>query len=291
MSAKLMLVAGATILSLVLGSAGGAAVSVAGQPAVEGPAEDAQIPRRLRARAYGVLASIDGGTLATVAPTGPVDFITDANTLFFAGGKRAALGDFAPGDVVGAVGWREASGGVFHAFAVIKLAGDRRFPVAGKLVAVDEDTLTVEVPAGLLATVRVDDETTYRVRGVEDPGLDDLAVGMRAVARGTLNPDGSLQAQVVGAEEAGPRPARLRGKIVAIKGDAFTMRAAARRVVVQTSEATEFRVLGVENPTIADLSVGDEVAVAGVLEEGGTLRATLVIGRPRPAAPPAPRGR
>jgi hypothetical protein len=283
MSAKLILVAGTTILSLVLGSVGVAAV-LPDRPAVEDAIDGVQIPRRFRARVYGAIESIDGGTLTAATPAGPVDLVTDVNTLFFADRERVALGDFGVGDFVGALGWWEAGGGAFHAFAVAKLAGDRLFPVAGTLAEIDGDVLTIETPGGLPAVVRVDGETEYRIRGVENPGLDDLEVGMRAVARGTLNPDGSLQAQVVGAEEAGSRQARLRGEVIAIAGEAFTMRAQRREVVVQADESTEFRVPGVEHPTIAGLEVGDRVTVEGVMEEIGTAHAALVIVLPDDAA-------
>jgi endonuclease YncB( thermonuclease family) len=290
MNAKMILVAGATILSLALGSAGISAVlpdEAVAEEAV-GPAEaadDAGIPQRFRARAYGAIEAIEGRTLTVSTPVGPVDFVTDVNTLFFADKERVTLGDFAVGDTVGAVGWWEEGGGVFHAFAVAKLAEDRLFPIAGTLAEIDGDTLTIETKGGLLATVHVDDETKYRIRGVEEPGLDDLEVGMRVIARGTLNPDGSLQAQVVGAAKAGPRQARLRGEVVAIEGDTLTVRTQrGREIVVQTDDATEFRVPGVENPTIADLKVGDKVAGEGVMEEGGTARATLVVVLPEDVA-------
>lgn len=283
MSAKMILVAGATILSLALGSVGVAA-ALPDRPVADDAIEDTQILQRFRARTYGVIKAIDGGTLTVSTPAGPVDFVTDVNTLFFAHRERIALGDFAVGDVVGAVGWWEEGGDVFHAFAVSKLAEDRLFPVAGTLAETDGDTLTVETRGGQSTTVHVDAETEYHIRGVEDPGLDDLEVGMRVIARGTLNADGSLQAQVVGAEKAGPRQARLRGEVIAIEGDILTIRAERRRIVVQTDEETEFRVPGVENPTIADLEVGDKVAGEGVIGEDGTVYATLVIVLPDDAA-------
>jgi hypothetical protein len=288
MGAKLILIAGATILSLVLGSVGVAAVlpDAPAEKAAEpgGAADGVRIPERWRARAYGVIEAIEGGTLTAATPIGSVAFLTDVNTLFFADKERVALADFAVGDVVGAVGWWEEGGGVFHAFAVARLAEDRLFPVAGTLTGIDGDTLTIETRGGLSATVRVDAETKYHIRGVEDPGLDDLELGIHLIARGTLNPDGSLQAQVVGAEKAGPREGRLRGEVVAIKGDTFTVHTLrGRDIVVLTDEATEFRVPGVENPTIADLKVGDKVAGEGVAEEG-TIRATLVVVLPDDAA-------
>lgn len=282
MNAKLVLVAATTILSLALGSIGISAAlpdepPVAAADASQEAVDDGDIPARFRARVYGVIAALEGGALAVTTPAGQVDFVTDVNTLFFADRERVTLEAFAVGDVVGAVGWWEEDGGVFHAFAVSKLAGDRIFPIAGTLTEIDGDALTIETADGLLVTVHVDEGTRYHIRDVEDPGLDDLEVGMKIVGRGMLNPDGSLQAQVIGAAEAGPREGRLRGEVVAVEGDTFTVRTQRAEIVVQTDEETEFRVPGVENPSIADLEVGDMVAGAGAVKEDGTVYAALVV--------------
>jgi hypothetical protein len=291
MSAKLILVAGATILSLALGSVGVAAV-VPDRPTVEGTLEDVQIPRRFRARAYGAIESIDGGILAASTPAGPVDLVTDANTLFFADRERAALGDFAVGDVVGAVGWWGEEGGVFHAFAVAKLAEDRPLPVIGTLAEIDGDTLTVEIKGGLPVAVHVDAETVYRVRGM-DSGLDDLEVGMHVVARGTLNPDGSLQAQVVSAAEAGPHQARLRGEVVDIEGTVLEIQTAGGTVNVLTDEDTVFRVPGVEGSGLDDVEVGDRIVAGGSWESESAFHAVGVgvVGGHRAGTRGAVRGR
>ena len=42
--------------------------------------------------------------------------------------------------------------------------------------------------------VLVNDETQYRVPGVDDPGLDDIKTGTIVIARRTWNEDGTLQA-------------------------------------------------------------------------------------------------
>ena len=76
--------------------------------------------------------------------------------------------------------------------------------------------------------MNINDETVYRIKGVEDPGLDDLESGMKVIIKGTLQPDGTLLAKGVGAAEAGPREGRLRGEIIAIEGDTFTVRAGRR---------------------------------------------------------------
>jgi hypothetical protein len=276
MSAKLVLFTGATILSLVFGSAGISAV-LPDEPGGE-------VARRRGARVYGVIESIENEPLMLATPLGSVALITDVNTVFRVPGvEDPGLDDLAVGDVVAAAGWWEEESSTFHAFGVAKLADDRVFPLAGTLAEISRDTLVVEIGHGP-ATVHVDDETVVRIPGVEDPGLDDLEVGMRVAIKGTLNLDGSLQAHVVAAR-AGSRRGRLRGEVLAVEGDTFTLRTARdRELTVLTDETTEFRVPGVEDPTIVDLEVGDKVAGEGVIEQDGTARATLVAVLPEQVA-------
>ncbi|MFQ6101914.1 MAG: DUF5666 domain-containing protein [Anaerolineae bacterium] len=280
MGTKLLLT-GATLLTLVFGSVGISA-ALPGESATENPAQRGP-------RVYGVVDDIEGETLRLVTPVGSVALITDANTIFrIPDAEEPGLDDLAVGDILAAAGWWEQGDSVFHAFGVARLETDRAFPLAGKLADVGDDTLTVETGHGL-ATVRVGDETMYRIRGVEEPGLDDLAVEMRVVARGTLNPDGSLQAQVVAVPQVGPRQVRLRGEVVAVEGGTLTVRAVrdrrfGRQFNVLTGETTEFRVPGVENPSSADLQVGDRIAGEGVIKEEGVLRATLVVVLPEQVA-------
>jgi hypothetical protein len=284
MSAKLLLLTGATILSLAVGSVTISA-ALPDSPLVEAGARERQ-----GARVYGTIESIEETTLMLATPVGPVALITDVNTLFrIPDVADGSLADLAVGDVVGAIGWWEEGGGVFHAFAVARLADDRVFPLAGTLSGIGGDTLIVETGHGP-ATVRVNGETQYRIRGVEEPGPDDLEVGMRVVVRSILEPDGSLLAKSIAAAEAGPRQGRLRGEVTSVEGDTFTIRTNRREIVVHTNEATEFRVPGVENPTIVDLKVGDRAAGEGVIEEASTgsgepvITATLVVVLPEDVA-------
>jgi hypothetical protein len=272
MSAKLLLLTGATILSLAVGSVGISAVLP------DNPLAEAGVRARRGTRIYGIVESIEETTLALATPVGPVALVTDINTIFrvpdVAGGS---LADLAVGDIVGALGWWGEGSDVFHAFAVAKLADDRVFPLAGTLSEIGDDTLIVETGHGP-ATVRVNGETRYSIRGVEEPGLDDLEVGTKVVVRGALEPDGSLLARLgIGAAQPGPRQGRLRGDVMAIEESTLTIRADRREIVVHTNEATEFRVPGVENPTIVDLKVGDRVAGEGVIEEASTGSGKLVI--------------
>ncbi len=305
MSAKLVLLTGATILTLALGSVGIAAAQ-ADSPPQEGRRETLA---QWGARVYGVIETIEDGSLTIDTPVGWVTVITDANTRFRVPDvEEPGLDDLSIGDILGAVGWWEEEGSAFHAFGVVRAEADHTFPLAGKLTDVSDDTLMVETEHGL-ATVCVDGETVYRVRGIEEPGLDGgsaelaevLDAGMRIVAKGTLNLDGSLLAQVVVVPWVGSRPVRLRGEVLAVEEDGFTVRAArgrqsgrqsghqsgrqsGRQFSVLGDETTEFRVPGVEDPSIGDLHVGDKIAGEGVIEEDGTVRATLVLVLPEQVA-------
>jgi hypothetical protein len=284
MSAKLLLLTGTTILSLAVGSA---TISAA---LPDSPLVEAGVRARQGARIYGIVESIEETTLMLTTPAGPVALVTDVNTVFRVPGVEGpSLADLTVGDIVGALGWWGKGSNVFHAFAVAKLADDRVFPLAGTLSEIGDDTLIVETGHGP-ATVRVNGETRYRVQGVGEAGLDDLAVGMQVVVKGALEPDGSLLARGVGAAQLGPRQGRLRGEVTSVEGDTFTIRTNRREIVVHTNEATEFRVPGVENPTIVDLKVGDRAAGEGVIEEASTgsgepvIIATLVVVLPEDVA-------
>jgi RNase P/RNase MRP subunit p29 len=264
MSAKLVLVAGATVLSLAAGSVGVAAVL----PDVAEVAD--QTSERQGARVYGTIEDIENTTVTLNTPGGPVALIIDVNTLYrIPDVEEPSLADLAAGDAAAAVGWWEEDSYVFHAFVVAKLADDRTLSLAGELTEIDDDTLTIETKLGS-ATASVNDETVFRIKGVEDSGPDDLEVGMRVIIKGTLQPDGTLLAKGVGAAEAGPREGRLRGEITAIEGNDLTVSTGHREIRVVTDEATEFRVPGEESPTIADLEVGDQVAGEGTLDQGST---------------------
>lgn len=263
MSAKLFLLAGATVLSLAVGSVGVAAV-LPNVDTVVGEAIERQ-----GARIYGTIEDIENTIVTLNTPGGSVALITDVNTLYYIPGvEEPSLSDLAAGDAAGAIGWWEKDSNVFHAFVVAKLADDRPLSLAGELTEIGDNTLTIETRHGP-ATVSVNDETVYRIKEVEDPSLDDLEVGMAVIVKGTLQPDGTLLAKGVGAAKAGPRAGRLRGEITAIEGNTLTVRTGRREVLVVTDEATEFQVPGIENPTIADLKVGDQVAGEGTLDRGG----------------------
>jgi hypothetical protein len=84
--------------------------------------------------------------------------------------------------------------------------------VRGRAITVGVDSLVVGTAHGPV-TVLVDDETEFRVPGVDEPSLADVGEGAQVGARGTWNENGSLQATGVAvmASRAG-RPERIPAK-------------------------------------------------------------------------------
>ena len=277
MKTRFVLLAGVTLLAVTFGSVG-----IALAQAEDGPQVPAHSVRE-GARVYGLLESIGDEKLTLATPVGAVTLVTDANTRFrIPGVEEAGLDDLAAGDTLAASGWWEQEENTFHAFGVLRLESDHTLPLAGKLETIGDDTLTVETGRGV-ATVHVSDETEYRIQNVEQPGRDDLEEGMRVIVKGTLDAGGSLLAQTVAVPHVGPRQGRLQGEVVTVEGDTLTIRAArGREFTVLTDETTEFRVPDVDNPSIADLAVGDRIAGEGEADEDG-MRATLVIVLPEQA--------
>jgi hypothetical protein len=108
-------------------------------------------------------------------------------------GKKS---DIKVGSVVVASG-TEGTGNAFTAKTVrIPVRLDR---VGGEVTAVTKDTITVKTKDGKTATIKVGADTKVAVRGDTTPALTDVVVGMRVVALGTRNADGSLTASFVGA--------------------------------------------------------------------------------------------
>jgi hypothetical protein len=146
MSAKLVLLTGATLLTLVFGSVGGLSAL---------PDEPAENLTGRGARVYGVVETIEDYTLILATPVGSVNLVTDVNTVFrIPDVEEPGLEDLAVGDTLTAAGWWEGEASIFHVFGVARLEVDRVFPLTGKLVEVSDDALMVETDHGM-ATARV----------------------------------------------------------------------------------------------------------------------------------------
>lgn len=123
--------------------------------------------------------------------------VTSATTIT-KGGQAIEVGDLAVGDAL-RFGQTRNADGTFTVNAIQVVLPS----VAGTVSAKTASTITIEGRDGASVTVNVDGDTNYEVLGVTDADLGDVAVGMRIVAAGTRNSDGSLDAAQVRAGAKG----------------------------------------------------------------------------------------
>jgi hypothetical protein len=143
------------------------------------------------------LKSRDGST-RTIDLTG--------TTTFKLGGDDGKKSDVKVGSIVVVTG-SEGSGDAFTASTVrVQVRLDRVF---GEVTATTKDSITVKQRDGSTVTLKVGTATKFAVRGAASPALGDIAIGMKLVAIGTRNVDGSLTASLV--EGRAPKPAASPG--------------------------------------------------------------------------------
>ena len=156
-----------------------------------------QRPRRVVVR--GEVTSVGDSFLTLRTPNQDelTVLITDETLFRIPGDDDPGLEDIAVGDRVGVVGYRDENGNLV-AKGVAKLPENvQQHIIRGEVTAIEGRSLRVSTGDGSV-TVHTDENTRFRIPGVEDPGLDDIAEGDHIVAAGRWNEDGSLQALLVG---------------------------------------------------------------------------------------------
>ena len=133
----------------------------------------------------------------------------------------------------------------------------RRPAVKGRIEAKTESGFTLSTPHGEI-TVSVDANTQYRVPGVEQATLADLQIGDTVLVLGRRNEAGELLARRVAVLPPVPVGA-IKGEVTAIEGQTLTVATRGGDKTLLTDENTQFRVPDVEEPTLADIQVGDRV--------------------------------
>lgn len=147
------------------------------------------------------ITAISGSKISLATVDGWTRTITvDSGTTYAKGSDTIALKDLAVGDEIRFRQTREDDGTfTIDAIAVIP-------PHAGGTVtAISGSTITVERRDGSTATIKVTSGTKYSIAGA-DGSLADVKVGMRLMAEGTKNSDGSLTASEVRAADPDSMP-------------------------------------------------------------------------------------
>ncbi len=148
----------------------------------------------------------------------------------------------------------------------------------GQVLATEVSALVVRTVSGEECRVITDQETCFRIPGVPSPSIDDIDAGDYIGARGSRNEDGDLLAALVVVMPA--ELAHLRniawGEVLAIEGATLTVRTEPGERLVITDEGTRFRIPGTDEPSIEDISVGDQILALGRPDEHGSLLARVV---------------
>ncbi len=137
------------------------------------------------------IASIDGDEVDLETADGWTRTIDVSTTTITKDGQPIEVDELAVGDRIAFRQTRNADG-TFTVTAIHVL----RPSVFGTVRAVSGTTITITDRDGSTQTIHVDAATTYRVEGA-DAGFGDIAVGMRLIAVGSLNADGSLDAAAI----------------------------------------------------------------------------------------------
>ena len=245
-------------------------------------AEEPAEPGGLR----GQVAAIEGDAILVTTPSGEeCRVITDQETRFHIPGVSApTITDVDVGDYIGARGERNEDGDLLATVVVVVPAeyAHHRNIVRGEVLAIEDRTLRVQTRLGETLVI-TNEETRFRIPGIEVPSIEDLAVGDPVLALGRPDEHGSLLARVV-AVVGGPQLRRhtLRGLITGIDEDTLNLATRGREVRVETSDDTIFRIPGVEDPGIDDLNVRDLVVVVGTWDaEAEVFRARALTLIPR----------
>lgn len=141
-----------------------------------------------------------------------------------------------------------------------------RDAVIGDVKSISGTVFTLTTPERGDVQVQTTDRTRYRAKDAPDFSLADLKVGDRVTAQGRWQ-DGKLQAIVVGLIPAELRDKAM-GQVQSISGSTIAItKPDGSALSVATTNETKYHTKGIENPSLADIKVGDVIIATGVLED------------------------
>ena len=236
--------------------------------------------QRRPARVMGTVVSIKGNTLVVENEQGTVNVLTDIFTRFVIPAVESpGIADVEIGNYIVAQGRR--AGDSFRANGVlVRPQKPRR--LGGEVTAVGADSFTL-VTEEETVTVLVDDQTRFRLPGVEEPGLDDLVVGEKLLVIGQPTDAGDVLATLV--VRSRPRMGEITGEVTTVGSASLTVeRRGGAAVTFTVDEETVFLVPEVVEPTLADVHEGDTVRVRARLEGETPVALRIVVVPPTAAA-------
>jgi uncharacterized protein DUF5666 len=240
----------------------------------------AQRPRP--AGVWGAVLSVDAAAHSFVVARSAgltVTVLTDANTRFRKNDTTpAAFPDVTAGAEVEAAGVINPDGSITARRVLIVV--QERVEVAGTVAGVDSGaaSFVVHPRRGFDITVRMDASTGFRKNDGSPATFADVAAGVEVTVRGIKNEDASVSARNVVLVLV--RPVQFGGAVVSV--DPAASRLVVQRrdgpsVLVRTDANTEFRKNDGGTAAFADLAAGQEVEIAGNLNQDGSVAARRVV--------------
>lgn len=143
----------------------------------------------------GTASDVTGSGFKVTTRDGSVWTVTvNGSTTYAYGQGSGTLADVKAGEAVRVQGTITADNQMTA--TNVRVAGDR---AVGTVTAKTADSITIRRRDGTSLTIHVDADTTYRLAGVENADLGDVAVDMAIGVTGRARADGSIDADAVAA--------------------------------------------------------------------------------------------
>jgi preprotein translocase subunit YajC len=173
----------------------------------------------------------------------------------------------------------------------------------GTVTSVGDGSFAITAPDGTAVTVNVDSSTTYRDGSVASATIANVTVGEHVAVFGTDTPNVVTATSVAigdppaggggpgGAGSNGGSPPAAVGTVTSVGDGTFTISAPdGTAVTVNVDSSTTYRDGSVTSATIANVTVGEHVAVFGTDTSNVVTATSVAIGDP-PAGGGGPGGR
>ncbi|MFC1975845.1 DUF5666 domain-containing protein [Chloroflexota bacterium] len=284
-----------TITILILTLLAGANVAFAQGGVQDGVQDKAQDGSRLGdaerpGRGGGLRGEVtavgdDSLTVATRNGKSVTVNVTDETRIQKLDSGQGSLSDIEVGNMVGVRGQKNDNGSV-QARIIVVLPGDLKDMdrVKGKVTAIEGEVIVVENRQGS-QRITTNADTKFRI-GREEGSLADIEVDHLVLALGEKQDDGFVAKVVIAATKDQVRHHTLHGKVLSVDVDEGVLTVETQgdkegTWTINTTGQTKYRVHGIENPTLADVSVGAHVIVVGKADEDsdntGTARLIAVV--------------
>ena len=260
--------------------------------AAPGAAGMANAQQPLHGKGQGVrgeVIAIGDSSLTLDSPNGDnvtVNVTTDTRIRFPEDRSNGSLSDIQTGNFAGVRGPRNDDGSITARIVIVLSERPRDMDrVRGKVTAIEGRDIVLENRDGS-RRIATDDNTHFRI-GKRRGSLGDINVDDPVWAIGNLQSDGTLQANLVVVVTARQlRKHTLRGDVLRVDAAAgvLTVEAKGQKEgiwTIETTDQTKYRIPGVENPSLADVEVGNHVGIVGRAtgngEKTGIARIIIVI--------------